>query len=250
MNIYIPDGIFGKNEVSVKDKLSEEQLALIAEKTNTPLEELEGLLGTVIPRGDTIEYISKWEVESLLEDIYRLLPEPHDQYRLFGDGATCTITNNYYGQTEEDDTFVEIFFEFSYIGLTGINLPIPETKSKSDLWEKYKEHREQIFDLILESAEKLKVPVVVPEVSAVVDDLIYNSKRKRNDIHTSIQTRVLDHYAGTYIISGAGLEKEHAYVEKRIWKDYRPRTEVFRYNPQGISEELVYVTPHELFTKK
>jgi len=209
MNIYIQDNIFGKDA------------------------------------GGSIDFISKWEVEEMLRGILGLLPEPHDQYHLYPEDASFRITSSYYGGTGKEDTFVRIFFDYCFIGLEAIHIPTPKTKS--DLWEKYIERKEQIFNLILERAKELKVPLAVLDADEDFSSFVYMRIRKTNYIYTIVEGTMFDRRCTTYIISGAGLEKEHAYVEKYIWENCGPRISIVRHNRQEISEELVYVTPHDLF---
>jgi len=246
MYIYAQNNIFGKDAGNSAIKITAEQLEQVyAENRYTSPEAFSDFLSSVVVEGSTIDFISKWEVEEMLRGILGLLPEPHDQYHFYPEGATFTITSNYYGETGKEDTFVKIFFTRCFIGLEAIHIPTP--KSSSDLWEKYNECKEQIFNFILERAKELKVPLVVLDANEDFSSFVCMQIYKTNYINTIVEGTMFDRRCTTYVISGAGLEKEHAHAEKHVWKNCGPRIAVVRRNRQEIAEEIVYVTPHELF---
>ena len=246
MYIYVQNNIFGKDAGNSAIKITAEQLEQVyAENRYTSPEAFSDFLSSVVVEGSTIDFISKWEVEDMLKNILGLLPEPHDQYHFYPEDASFRITSNYYGETGKEDTFVKIFFDYCFIGLEAIHIPTPKTKS--DLWEKHNESKKQIFNFILERAKELKVPLVVLDANKDFSSFVCMQIYKTNNICTIVEGRMFDRRCTTYIISGAGLEKEHAPVEKYVWENCGPRIAVVRHNQQEIERELVYVTPRDLF---
>jgi len=190
INVDVPRGVFGKSE-----------------------------------KGDSIDFISEQEVGAFLWGIHLLLPEPHDQYTLYNEGISYTITNNYYGETGEEDTFVVIFFNYGYIGLRAIQIPATTTTS----WSK---KMEQIFSFILERARASKVPLVVADTGEYFSSFVNMQICEMNNIQTIVEAIDFDEHVTTYIISEIGLEKEHAQVEKRIQSQYCRQTMVVKHNWQ------------------
>jgi len=145
---------------------------------------------------------------------------------------------------KEEATSMKIYFNYGYIGISNFQM----SGAPDRVWREY---TKPILDFMLERVKEYKVSLVVAEttdssVAFAVGDIMSET----NVIVTSIDVDIFDGNVRTYIISDAGLEKEHADVEKRAGEMYCPRTSVVRYSQQGKSEKEIYRTPYNLFSKR